>query len=244
MKTKKPKLKRITKKEITEAFLKRPSTKISAMELSFFLKFYDLGVQDIIIKDGKMETAVFKKLEKSNLVEINTRQGVDRVSRTAIGNDFYKKYTSFRDSYATEKMGGVIDFSKKTPLTYENSTFKKTVEKAKKTVAKKEKSLATEIKENQNLILKNLDKKIMAKAPKKPRKKATAKPKAPKQTKAQIKAKMSAAGKKNYKGSKLEKINKLATELQEMSGTKQITVPKLSRKDATKRAANKISTGL
>ncbi len=88
------------------------------------------------------------------------------------------------------------------------------------------------------------NKSVKTKKPKKAAKKRTAKPKAPKQTKAQIKAKMSAAGKKNYKGSKLEKINKLATELQEMSGTKQITVPKLSRKDATKRAANKISTGL
>lgn len=79
---------------------------------------------------------------------------------------------------------------------------------------------------------------------KKATKKRTPKPKAPKQTKAQIKAKMSAAGKKNYKGSKLEKINKLATEMQEMSGTKQITVPKLSRKEATKRAANKLKLGL
>ncbi len=122
------------------------------------------------------------------------------------------------------------------PDLFTYSTFKKTLDTAVKNV-------------NQST------KKVMAKATKKPRKKATAKPKTaakkrtvqpkvPKQTKAQIKAKMSAAGKKNYKGSKLQQINKLATEMQEMSGTKQITVPKLSRKEATKRAANKLRLGL
>ncbi len=65
-----------------------------------------------------------------------------------------------------------------------------------------------------------------------------------KPTKAQTKAKRSEAGKKNYKGSKLQQINKLATQMQTSSGTKQITVPKLSRREATKRAANKLRLGL
>ncbi len=96
---------------------------------------------------------------------------------------------------------------------------------------------------NRVVTKKNTRKKATAKS-KTAAKKRTVQPKAPKQTKAQIKAKMSAAGKKNYKGSKLQQINKLATEMQEMSGTKQITVPKLSRKEATKRAANKLRLGL
>ncbi len=113
--TKKPRLKRITKKEITEAFLKRPSTKISAMELSFFLKLYDSEVKQIILKDGKMATAMFKKLEQSELVKISysLKYSEDIVQRTKTGNELYKKFDAFRTSYATEKNGGVIDFSKK-----------------------------------------------------------------------------------------------------------------------------------
>lgn len=77
-----------------------------------------------------------------------------------------------------------------------------------------------------------------------PPKKSTSRTSKKKPTKAQTKAKRSAAGKKAYKGSKLERINKLATQMQKSSGTKQITVPKLSRKEATKRAANKLRLGL
>ena len=115
--TKKPKLKRITKKEVIDAFLKRPSTKISAMELSFFLKLYDSNLKEIILKDGKMETAMFKKLEQSNLVDINGRYDnnkiIERASRTQTGTELYQKFDAFRTSYTTEKLGGVIDFSKK-----------------------------------------------------------------------------------------------------------------------------------
>ncbi len=194
------------------------------MELSFFLKFYDLGVQSLIVKDGKMETAMLKKLEKSNLVDINTRQGVDRASRTATGKELYKKFNTFRNSYAASKNGGVIDFSKKvatpkkklkTPVTKTITTMakKRPTPRRKKTA-----SLASEIKKIQSKILK-------------------------KPTKAQTKAKRSAAAKKAYKGSKLEAINKSATALQKASGTKQITVPKLSRKEATQRAARLYKKG-
>lgn len=68
------------------------------------------------------------------------------------------------------------------------------------------------------------------------RKKTTAKSKN-KPTKTQTKARRSVAAKKAYKGSALEAINKSATALQKASGTKQVTVPKLSRKEATRRAA-------
>ena len=114
-KTIRKKTKRITKKEVLDAFLKRPTTKISPMELSFFLKLYDSDVEKMILKDGKMDTAIFKKLEKSELVEIDylTKYGQDIARKTPKGKELYKKFDAFRSSYATEKMGGSIDFSKK-----------------------------------------------------------------------------------------------------------------------------------